>query len=263
MVTTWNKWCFTTGYIEVSVSLPGNAQTPGFWPAAWTMGNLGRAGYGATTEGMWPYTYDSCDLGTFPNQTDASGNPQVDATGGSDGGPLSFLPGQRLSHCTCPGSDHPGPSVNTGRGVPEIDIFEAQIDTSARQGQVSQSYQVAPYNYQYNFNNASPATTIYDDSVTTFNNYKGGVYQQALSAVTFTDSDNYGGNGFGQYGFEWWSDPKHRDQGYITWLSDGQARWQITSASCGADSTSQVNQRLISEEPHVSGCGNFLMFAAY
>ncbi len=24
----------------------------GFWPAVWTMGNLGRAGYGATLEGM-------------------------------------------------------------------------------------------------------------------------------------------------------------------------------------------------------------------
>ena len=33
------------------------------------MGNLGRAGYGASLEGMWPYTYDACDVGTLPNQT--------------------------------------------------------------------------------------------------------------------------------------------------------------------------------------------------
>ena len=32
MVTTWNKLCFTTGYIEVSISLPGTPQAPGFWP---------------------------------------------------------------------------------------------------------------------------------------------------------------------------------------------------------------------------------------
>jgi beta-glucanase (GH16 family) len=51
MITTWNKMCFTTGYIEVSVSMPGTPTAPGLWPAAWTMGNLGRAGYGATTEG--------------------------------------------------------------------------------------------------------------------------------------------------------------------------------------------------------------------
>jgi len=59
----------------------------GFWPAIWTMGNLGRAGYGASLEGtvcvfinelplnlvntncQWPYSYDSCDVGTLPNQT--------------------------------------------------------------------------------------------------------------------------------------------------------------------------------------------------
>ena len=33
------------------------------------MGNLGRAGYGASLEGMWPYTYDSCDIGTVANQS--------------------------------------------------------------------------------------------------------------------------------------------------------------------------------------------------
>lgn len=33
------------------------------------MGNLGRAGYGASLDGMWPYTYDSCDVGTVANQT--------------------------------------------------------------------------------------------------------------------------------------------------------------------------------------------------
>ena len=33
------------------------------------MGNLGRAGYGASLDGMWPYTYDACDVGTVANQT--------------------------------------------------------------------------------------------------------------------------------------------------------------------------------------------------
>lgn len=32
MLQTWNKFCFTTGYVEVSLSLPGTSQTPGFWP---------------------------------------------------------------------------------------------------------------------------------------------------------------------------------------------------------------------------------------
>lgn len=74
MLQSWNKFCFTSGYIEVSVTLPGpNGDTKGYvshpvlnlsiavlirlqWPGVWTMGNLGRPGYAATTDGIWPYT---------------------------------------------------------------------------------------------------------------------------------------------------------------------------------------------------------------
>lgn len=57
MLTSWNKLCFNTGYIEISASLPGSSSVPGLWPgmslfkcqgstvylaalAAWTLGNL-------------------------------------------------------------------------------------------------------------------------------------------------------------------------------------------------------------------------------
>ncbi|KAG6813578.1 hypothetical protein H0H92_009622 [Tricholoma furcatifolium] len=255
MMTSWNKLCFNTGYVEVSVSLPGSAAVPGLWPGVWSMGNLpnaseqGRAGYGATTEGMWPYTYDSCDLGTFPNQTAQDGTPAAAATGGVGGGPISYLPGQRVSACTCPGSDHPGPSVSDGRGVPEIDILEAQVDVAVFQGQVSQSFQCAPYNYQYQFNNASPATTISNPDITAFNTYTGGVYQQAVSAVSFVNSDDYNGAGYAAYGYEWYFDQSARQNGYITWYSQGVETWKITSATIGADSVSEVSARLIPEEP--------------
>ena len=33
-----------------------------FHEGVWTMGNLGRAGYGATNDGVWPYSYDTCDV---------------------------------------------------------------------------------------------------------------------------------------------------------------------------------------------------------
>ena len=50
---------------------------------------------------------------------------------GYNGGSLSFLPGQKLSSCTCPGQDHPGPNVRVGRGAPEIDILEARASEPA------------------------------------------------------------------------------------------------------------------------------------
>ena len=116
---------------------------------------------------QWPYSYDTCDIGTVPNQT-INGLPTAATTGGdeSEGGVLSFLPGQRLSRCTCPGESHPGPKHSdgtfVGRSAPEIDVFEAQVsdeytecdiklifsisgkvDTTALIGQVSQSAQWA------------------------------------------------------------------------------------------------------------------------
>lgn len=92
MLQSWNKMCFQYSvYFEVRVSLPGSPKVGGFWPGAWMMGNLGRPGYGATTEGTWPYTYDSCDIGTLANQTNVAGTGPEDAlTSGTDGTPISL-----------------------------------------------------------------------------------------------------------------------------------------------------------------------------
>ena len=32
MIQSWNKFCFTTGYVEVAVSLPLSTRQPGTWP---------------------------------------------------------------------------------------------------------------------------------------------------------------------------------------------------------------------------------------
>jgi beta-glucanase (GH16 family) len=248
MLQSWNKFCFTTGYVEVRVSFPGNTGTPGFWPGVWSMGNLGRAGYGATTEGMWPYTYDTCDVGTLPNQTASNGVPTAAATGG-EGNTLSYLPGQRTSACTCPGGDHPGPSVSAGRGVPEIDILEAQIDTSQSpfEGQVSQSFQCAPFNIDWNFDNTS--TSFESETLTKWNGYRGSQTQQAVSALTYIPSSVYSGQDFGVYGYEYWADPSNRDDGYITWLASGTESWTMKAGALGPDSVAEIGQRLIPEEP--------------
>jgi hypothetical protein len=200
--------------------------------------------------GTWPFSYSSCDVGILPNQTQ-NGAPAAAVTGAPGGGPLSYQPGQRLPSCTCSGGDHPGPNDQTGRGVPEIDILEAQVDVNVFQGQVSQSFQIAPYNYQYQFDTNSPATVI-QNSQTQLNTYTGGIYQQAVSAVTYISSENYNGQAFAKYGYEWWSNPNNRPEGYIQWYSEGQPTWKVTSASIGADSTVDISARLIPEEPMVS-----------
>lgn len=97
---------------------------------------------------QWPYTYDSCDVGTLKNQT-LNGQPEIALTSGNQdvNYTLSYLPGQRLSRCTCPGESHPGPKHSdgtyVGRSAPEIDIIEAQIDDHLGGGAVSQSGQWA------------------------------------------------------------------------------------------------------------------------
>jgi beta-glucanase (GH16 family) len=82
---------------------------------------------------QWPYSYDACDVGTAPNQT-INGQPHAATVNGDEvngNGALSYLPGQRLSRCTCPGESHPGPvhqdGSYVGRAGPEIDIIEAQV----------------------------------------------------------------------------------------------------------------------------------------
>ena len=52
MMSTWYKFCFTDGLIVTSVVLPSLSNVRGLWPAIWLMGNLGRAGYDASLDGI-------------------------------------------------------------------------------------------------------------------------------------------------------------------------------------------------------------------
>ncbi|KAF9221801.1 glycoside hydrolase family 16 protein [Gyrodon lividus] len=245
--------CFTGGLIETAVILPGSNNVHGLWPAVWTMGNLGRAGFGASLEGLWPYSYDSCDVGTLPNQTYPGTKTPLAATQNGDpayGNVLSYLPGQRLSACTCPGESHPGP-VRTngdyvGRSAPEIDIFEATVDYGV--GKVSQSAQWAPFNAAYQWLNTSDNFIIYDTNVTELNSYHGGAYQQTTSGLSVTNQGCYelDKGCYSVYGFEY---VPGFDNAYITWISDSKPVWTVMAGGLGADPLTEISARPIPQEP--------------
>lgn len=231
MLQSWNQLCFKGGYMEASISLPGAGDTIGFWPGFWAMGNLGRPGYAATTDGTWPYSYhDECDAGITKNQSDPDG--------------LNSLPGMRLPACTCTGEDHPSPG--TSRSVPEIDALEASVSyldppIGAAIGTASQSFQVAPFDLLWRPN--TEFIEVYDRSTSLMNAYQGGIYQQALSTVTNLNNDWYNGKAYQTYGFEY----SPGDDGYVTWNVGDVKTWKVVANAVGPNGN--VGQRVMPEEP--------------
>lgn len=229
MLQSWNKLCFTQGMIMFSAQLPNYGNVSGLWPGLWTMANLVRPGYLATSDGVWPYSYEDCDAGITANQSSPDG--------------ISYLPGQKLNSCTCKGGDHP--NIGTGRGGPEIDILEGAIDTTRKFGVASQSLQAAPmdiwYYTDYNF------MAIEDPDITTINTYTGGPFQQAVSAITSLNTlwYEYGTKlgAYQEYGMEYLND---RDDGYITWYA-GNPTWTLHSYSMAPNGN--IGWRPLPQEP--------------
>lgn len=230
MVQSWNKLCYTQGILEISANLPNYGRVTGLWPGLWSIGNLARPGYTATSEGVWPYSYDSCDAGITPNQSSPDG--------------ISYLPGQRLSICTCDGEDHP--NQGTGRGAPEIDVLEAEADTTLGVGVASQSYQIAPFDIwyipDYDF------IEIYNFTTTSMNTYCGGPVQQAVSAITTLNTSWYefGPNAgkFQKYAYEYLNDDQ---DGYIRWFVGDVPTYTLYAKALHPNGN--INWRRISKEP--------------
>ncbi|KAL7415902.1 glycoside hydrolase family 16 protein [Mrakia frigida] len=256
---SWNKFCFSGGgRLEASIQLPGRARVYGLWPAFWTMGNLGRVGYGGTLDGLWPYSYDSCDVGTLPNQT-LNGEPAIALTSGNSEDfnfELSYMPGQRLSRCTCPDDEtHPGPKhpdgTWVGRAAPEIDVIEAQTNAESRIGEVSLSVQWAPFNPRYEWLNAT-YMDIVDPELAYLNTYQGGVYQQSGSVIGITNQDCYEttsagleGGCFARYAYEY----QTGSDGYIKWFNDDVLSWVFSDGGMGPNEEAGISNRPIAEEP--------------
>lgn len=231
MVQSWNKMCFKGGRVEASISLPGRGDWPGFWPGFWSMGNLGRPGYQATTEGMWPYSYwDKCDYGITANQSSTDG--------------ISWLPGMKLPACTCKSATHP--SRGNSRSAPEIDGIEGSVafmkeNWGQATGSASQSYQIAPFDifYMPDYNYVE----VYDNEQSSVNAYRGGNYQQAMSSVTWLNNDWYDGNGYQTYGFEY----TPGSAGEVTWFVGDQYTWKMDARALRPNGN--IGQRTMPEEP--------------
>jgi beta-glucanase (GH16 family) len=102
MMQSWNKFCFTGGIVELDIILPGAPYIGGLWPAVWMLGNLGRATYEASTNNVWPWSYDTCDR--------------------------DLQEAQLLSACNK--ENHYGMLPYQGRGATEIDIIEVMTGDS-------------------------------------------------------------------------------------------------------------------------------------
>lgn len=229
MLHSWNRLCFTQGHIEVGARLPGNGTVEGLWPGLWTLGNLGRPGYLASTDGIWPYGYNECDAGILPNQSTPDGT--------------SYLPGQRLSSCICDADKHLHPNPGVGRGAPEIDIIEAT--TASGYSTASQSLQVAPMDIwwlvDYNF------IEIYNHSVTEMNGWTGGPIQQAVSAATQLNADWHQQSeerSFQSFAFEYLYDDVN---GYISWFVGKEPAYTMYVGALSPNGN--VGWRQISREP--------------
>ncbi|KAF7310776.1 GH16 domain-containing protein [Mycena chlorophos] len=252
MLSTWNKFCFTGGILVAAVNLPGITNVAGLWPAVFKVHGKLRASR-LRRQSRWdPYTYDACDVGTAPNQT-LNGLPLSSTINGdpSADGALSYLPGQRLSRCTCKGESHPGPvhedGTFVGRSAPEIDVLEAQITNKV--GQVSQSGQWAPFNNEYRWFNTTDNLIIPDPEISALNSYLGGAFQQATSVVTNTNQKCYqliDSTCFEVFGFEY---QPGFDGAYISWISNNQLAWTLNEGGMAADPVAQISERPVPQEP--------------
>ena len=144
MVTSWNKFCYTGGYIEANITFPGTADAPAFWPAFWLLGVNARACYRDSTDGFWPYSYSTCGGEWWLNSSTGSSNTSNVHTSpqghGSQARP-QFVTACNDSSPTATASSTPtasdynktvwGLDYNTGRGAPEIDMVEFKVEWDA------------------------------------------------------------------------------------------------------------------------------------
>ncbi|RHZ20392.1 hypothetical protein DYB37_000834 [Aphanomyces astaci] len=218
-VQTWNKFCFTGGFVIMRAILPGKWGIPGTWPAFWLMGNIGRATYLGSQDGMWPWSMDTC----APWVNDYMDQPQkVNACGNlTDEDDPTSLP-ERFGL-------HP----RQGRGATEIDVFEVQIKKKDDPAFISTSLQIAPGLHDNMRPDAStlPRPGMWYTNLTYGNytkinsDYYGDANLDSISALTQLDSNSF--KNYHLYALEWLPG----NEGYIRWWLDGNFLYEIQGAA--------------------------------
>eukprot|EP00126_Sphaerothecum_destruens_P002511 Sdes_comp15938_c0_seq1m5083 len=205
-IESWNKFCFTGGKVEIRAKLPGNQPQPGYWPALWMLGNLGRVGNGATLDGTFPYSYNSCDQAAFPSNASTH-----------------CLRGQRINACVDTWPADLGMAGGTGRGVPEFDILEYHVGEN-NGGEAAQSIQLGPKNpcgtpdCPSNSGNYFRDVSLgsVDAGRTLFGSYLGNPYQDSITVSTLLKPSHSFHEDFHTFGLEWFPG------NYVAFLLDDQ-----------------------------------------
>ena len=148
---------------------------------------------------------------------------------------MSYLPGQKLSKCTCLGEDHPSPGI--GRGAPEIDIIEGLYHYDKFWG--VQTLQVAPFDewwrpdYDY--------VGIENTNITIIREDIGTVYQESISLGTQLNTSE-----FHIFTMEYKSSLNDIDS-YITFAIDGITTFSINGSALHPND--YIGWRQITKEP--------------
>lgn len=236
MVQSWNKFCFTGGYVEFSVKLPGTAQQSGFWAATWLMGNLGRAGYYPSLEGMWPFSYDACENGDQAHDWNSNKT-------------------QRINRC----------NGRQGRGAPEIDVLEyGKLGANGGLPTYVHTMQMGPvlppYTSWYSADGTSGEGIRMPGKGTDFEthlpDYRGALSRDGYPRTGSTVTDTYTGSSYLK-GDTWFSE--HHTYAvlwepgeYVRWYVDDLLLFEVGKEALARKTSKEgltVEQRLIPKEP--------------
>ncbi|KAG7393602.1 hypothetical protein PHYPSEUDO_007439 [Phytophthora pseudosyringae] len=235
-VQTWNKFCYTGGYVEVQAVLPGKWGIPGTWPAIWIMGNIGRAPFLRSQDGTWPWSFDVC--APYVEKVEKV-KQKINACGNLTN-----------KHDKASYPEMYGMNPFQGRGATEIDVIEAQIRARDEPAFISTSLQIRPSLYD----DMRPGSMTlpgpgqwyqglkFGDFTRINSDYYGEMGLDSISALTQLQTDSF--KAYHTYRLDWSPGP----EGYIRWWMDNNFLFEIPGSALNKW-VGTVPPRLIPVEP--------------